>query len=334
MKASEVYSALEHFTAQKIPVFIWGAPGIGKSSIVKKIAKEKGLEFIDLRLSLLDPTDLKGIPFFDSERREGVWAKPAFLPKDRDSKGILFLDEINTAAPSVQASAYQLVLDRRVGEYELPDGWSIVAAGNRENDRGVVYRMPPPLANRFVHLEMEVDFDDWKSWAYESGVDPLIIAFLSYAPKRLFMFDPKKADKSFPTPRSWEYVDKILKSSIPENLLLESISGAVGRESAVEFLSFRQIAKKLPDLKKILDGEIKECKQKDHKVLFAVVLGLVNLLKIDGDRKRVDNVLNFSMNLPSEFAVMLVKDMQKNGIDIESSSVWDRWVAKFSYLLE
>ena len=135
MKASNITKVVQKLIDKKLPVFIWGAPGIGKSSIVKQIAKEQELNFLDLRLSLLDPTDLKGIPFFNAETKEGVWAKPSFLPSIEGSKGILFLDEINTAPPAVQASAYQLILDRKVGEYELPEGWSIVAAGNRENDR-------------------------------------------------------------------------------------------------------------------------------------------------------------------------------------------------------
>ena len=190
MKASELITTLKSMIEVKLPAFIWGPPGIGKSSIVKEIAQKSGLEFIDLRLSLLDPTDLKGIPFFDANSKKGVWASPSFLPDDKDSKGILFLDEINSAPPAVQASAYQLVLDRRVGEYELPKGWSIIAAGNRENDRGVVYRMPPPLANRFIHLDMEVDISEWKRWAYINSVEDILIAYLSYSPQSLFRFDP------------------------------------------------------------------------------------------------------------------------------------------------
>ena len=209
MKASNITKVVNKLIIQKLPVFIWGAPGIGKSSIVKAIAKEQELEFLDLRLSLLDPTDLKGIPFFNAETNEGVWAKPSFLPSNPDSKGILFLDEINTAPPAVQASAYQLILDRKVGEYELPEGWSIIAAGNRENDRGVVYKMPPPLANRFVHFEMEVDFDDWKAWAYSAKIDASIIGYLAYDKSMLFTFDATSNEKSFATPRSWEYVDSL-----------------------------------------------------------------------------------------------------------------------------
>jgi len=228
MKAATLKSSLEGLVRSRIPVFVWGSPGIGKSSIIRQIAEEQGLTCIDLRLSLLDPTDLKGIPFFDNSTHEAVWASPNFLPKDPDSKGILFLDEINTAPPSVQASAYQLVLDRKVGDYTLPEGWSIVAAGNHESDRGVVYRMPPALANRFVHLEMEVGFEEWKSWAYSAGIAQSVIAFLSYERERLFAFDPTANHKSFPTPRSWEYVSRIMDTSLPPESLREVIAGAVG----------------------------------------------------------------------------------------------------------
>jgi len=144
MRSKDITETLGALVDQKLPTFLWGAPGIGKSSVVKQVAEAKGIGFIDLRLSLMDPTDLKGIPFYENRAHQAVWAPPSFLP--REGSGILFLDELNTAAPSVQASAYQLILDRRVGEYELPEGWAIVAAGNRENDRGVVYRMPLPLA--------------------------------------------------------------------------------------------------------------------------------------------------------------------------------------------
>ena len=333
MKASNITSVVGSLIDKKLPVFIWGAPGIGKSSIVKKIAKDKKLEFIDLRLSLLDPTDLKGIPFFNAETKEGVWAKPSFLPSLEGSKGILFLDEINTAPPAVQASAYQLILDRRVGEYELPEGWSIVAAGNRENDRGVVYKMPPPLANRFVHFEMEVDFNDWKAWAYAVKIESSIIAYLAYDKSMLFTFDATSNEKSFATPRSWEYVDSILKSGIEAELILDSISGAVGREAAIGYLSFKKVMKDLPDLNRILDGSLGELEEEDSKVMMALAIGLVNALIENPGEEAIDNVLKFSLQLPGEFSIMLVKDMQQNSIDVEGSEAWGEWVRKFAYLL-
>ncbi len=333
MKASNITKVIDKLIDKQLPVFIWGAPGIGKSSIVKQISEAKELEFLDLRLSLLDPTDLKGIPFFNADTKEGVWAKPSFLPSDPESKGILFLDEINTAPPAVQASAYQLILDRRVGEYELPKGWSIVAAGNRENDRGVVYKMPPPLANRFVHFEMEVNFEDWKSWAYRSDIEAAIIAFLAYDKSMLFTFDPLSNEKSFATPRSWEYVDSIVKSGIDTELILDSISGAVGREAAVGYLSFKKVMKELPELSGILDGTLNTLEEDDPKVMMALAIGLVNAVKEDQSDEAIDNVLSFSLQLPGEFSIMLIKDMQQNGIDVEGSSEWGAWVKKFAYLL-
>jgi len=333
MKASQIYEALTHFTKEKLPAFVWGPPGIGKSSIVKQIAADHDYDFIDLRLSLLDPTDLKGIPFFDSERKEAVWATPDFLPKEPHSRGILFLDEINTAAPSVQAAAYQLVLDRKVGDYELPEGWSIIAAGNRENDRGVTFRMPPPLANRFVHLEMAVDFEDWKSWAYANSIDASVIGYLNFDKSKLFDFDPVKNERSFPTPRSWEYVHRILHSGLGEALLHEAVAGAIGKENSVDFLAFRKVMHRLPDIEAIVQGELKEIEEEDTKVLFALCAGIVNQLKQKMDKEETNNVLFFSLSLPGEFAIMLVKDMQKSGLPVENAPHWDQWVRKFSYLL-
>ncbi len=333
MKASDITKVVSRLIEKKLPVFIWGAPGIGKSSVVKQIANEKALEFFDLRLSLLDPTDLKGIPFFNADTKEGVWAKPSFLPSRPESKGILFLDEINTAPPAVQASAYQLILDRKVGEYELPEGWSVVAAGNRENDRGVVYKMPPPLANRFVHFEMEADFNDWKTWAFKAGIESSIIAYLAYDKSMLFTFDPTSNEKSFATPRSWEYVDTIIKSAIEADLILDSISGAVGREAAVGYLSFKKVMNQLPDLSSILDGSLEAAEAEDAKIVMALAIGLVNALLENQSEAAIDNVLKFSLTLPGEFAIMLVKDMQQNRIDVEGSGVWGEWVRKFAYLL-
>ena len=329
MKATDLTKSLTALVEQKVPTFLWGAPGIGKSSIVKQIASEKGVGFIDLRLALMDPTDLKGIPFYDKESHTALWAPPAFLPKD--GEGILFLDELNAAPPSVQASAYQLILDRKVGEYELPCGWAIVAAGNREGDRGVTYRMPSPLANRFVHFEMEVNAEDWRFWAYKKELDERIIAYISYKSEHLFTFDAKSDTKSFATPRSWEYVHSILKSNMDEVLLLNAVSGAVGKDVAVGFLSFCKVMNRLPDINTILQtGEGEHSAEVD--VLYALSTGLVSgVLK---DETQLDNLLKYSLDMKGEFAVMIVQDLQRNGVAMEHSDVFKEWVKKFIYLLE
>ena len=328
MRANDITQSLSALVKQKVPTFLWGAPGIGKSSIVKQIALKDALEFIDLRLALMDPTDLKGIPFYDKESHTALWAPPAFLPKD--GKGILFLDELNAAPPSVQSSAYQLILDRRIGEYELPEGWAIVAAGNREGDRGVTYRMPSPLANRFVHFEMEVSVEDWREWAYKSSLDARIIAYISYRNEHLFTFDAKSQQKSFATPRSWEYVANILKSGVTQELLLETISGAVGKEVAVNFLSFTKVMHRLPDIEQILQtGEGEQSDEVD--VLYALSSGLVS--RVLEDETLVENLLIYTLNLKSEFAVMIVQDLQRNGVRMEQFDAFKMWVKKFAYLL-
>ena len=330
MRASELITSISALVEQKVPTFIWGAPGVGKSSIVKQISTKKDVGFIDLRLALMDPTDLKGIPFFDKDTHSALWAPPAFLP--REGEGILFLDELNSAPPSVQASAYQLILDRKVGEYELPDGWAIVAAGNREGDRGVTYRMPAPLANRFVHFEMDIDTNEWRDWGYKNNLDERILSYIAYKNEHLFTFDATSDTKSFATPRSWEYVDSILKSDLDTSLLLKVISGAVGDEVAVGFLSFSKVMNKLPDIKNILacgEGEYSD----EVDVLYALSTGLVSGLLNDNNEQNLDNLLKYSLELKSEFSVMVVQDLQRNGVKMEHSKVFKDWVKKFAYLL-
>lgn len=331
MRSRDITQTLSALIARKLPAFLWGAPGIGKSSIVRQIAREEAIGFIDLRLSLMDPTDLKGIPFYDKEAHQAVWAPPSFLP--REGSGILFLDELNTAAPSVQASAYQLILDRRVGEYELPPGWAIVAAGNRENDRGIVYRMPLPLANRFVHLEMEVHPGDWRDWAYGAGIDTRIIGYISAKEEALFRFDPASDAKSFATPRSWEFVHGILQSGLSPDLTLNAIAGAIGEETAVDFTAFARVMHALPDSDAILRGELPGEVTDDLNALYALSSTLVaKALREPGD-DALGHLLSFTLHLPPEFAVLIVQDLQRNGIMMEHLDAYGEWVSKFAFLL-
>ncbi len=332
MKPLEAKLAVSHLIEQKVPLFLWGPPGIGKSSIVRQIAEERGIGFIDLRLSLLDPTDLRGIPFFDAAEKKALWAPPAFLPDGREEEGILFLDELNTAAPTVQAAAYQLILDRRIGEYVLPEGWAIVAAGNRESDRGVVYRMPAPLANRFVHIEMEADPAQWRRWALEAGFDPAIVGFVTARPDALFMFDAKSAHRSFATPRSWEYVDKILKSTPEPELLMPLLAGSVGEELAAEFLSWRAAAEELPDVDAILRGDESRIPE-DPNTLYVLVSTILRRIDADTPKEALEHLLAYLMDLPPEFSVMTVKELQHKGILPERCEGFKRWVGKFAYLI-
>ena len=226
----------------RLSTMIWGPPGIGKSSIVAQIAQTHGIEFIDVRLSQLAPTDLRGLPVPDN----GIsrWYPPEFLP--RDGAGILFLDELNMAPPAMQGVAQQLILDRRVGSYVVPDGWFIWAAGNRKEDRAAVFDMPAPLANRFLHLEVEAHFDSFKAFALEHGVAEQIIAFLSFRPSLLHKLNPQQV--AWPSPRSWVMASILYRADL-------ELAPAIGLDTAAEFRAYTELYAALPDLAPILHGE-------------------------------------------------------------------------------
>jgi hypothetical protein len=332
MHPSKAKRSIDHLINRKVPVFLWGPPGIGKSSIVSQIAKDRDIGFIDLRLSLLDPTDLRGIPFFNSDDNSAVWASASFLPDGSTREGILFLDELNTAAPMVQASAYQLILDRKIGEYTLPDGWAIVAAGNRESDRGVVFRMASPLANRFVHLDMEVNLEDWQVWAKKSNIDTTIIAYTSYRPDALFAFNTQNDSKAFATPRTWQYVNEILLSEPEDDLLMDLIKGAIGEELAASFLGFKSVASKLPDIDDILEG-VESAVPQETSALHILCTSLS--MRIDDETRaaQLDNLLKYTLNLPGEFAVMIIQDLRQRDIGLDYIKSWPLWAKKFNSLL-
>ncbi|MCX7783692.1 MAG: MoxR family ATPase, partial [Meiothermus sp.] len=214
---------------------LWGPPGVGKSSIVAQTARKYGIGFIDVRLSQLAPTDLRGLPVpLDGVSR---WYPPEFLPWE--GEGILFLDELNMAPPTMQGMAQQLILDRKVGSYELPEGWFVWAAGNRKEDRAAVFDMPAPLANRFIHLEVTPDLDSFKAYGLQAGIHERILAFLAFRPSLLHQMDAKSP--AWPSPRSWEMASHLLKAGL-------AIVPVVGEAAAAELAAYEQVYEVLPGL--------------------------------------------------------------------------------------
>ncbi len=260
MRPSEITLALTHAFADevKLPVMMWGSPGIGKSAIVRTVAVAQGRNVRDIRLALLDPTDLRGIPFYNPEKNTAEWAIASILPQDRDSTDILFLDEINAAPPVIQAAAYQLVLDRMIGEYRLPDGVDIVAAGNREGDKAVTFKMPTPLLNRFIHLDFDVKFEDWYDWAIGNQVNDHVVGFLNFQKGKLNIFDPTSKSRGFPTPRSWEFVSRLMARPLPDHVLRGMVAGAIGEGTMSEFMNYREVYLKIPSPADVLDGKVKK----------------------------------------------------------------------------
>ncbi len=328
------------------PVFLWGPPGIGKSDIVKQIGEDANREVIDVRLALWEPTDIKGIPYYNADVGKMVWAPPAELPVDEDSTALIFLDELNSAPPAVQAAAYQLILNRRVGTYVLPKGVDIVAAGNREGDRGVTYRMPAPLANRFVHLEMKVDFDDFQEWAVMNNVHPEVVGYVGYAKQDLYDFDPKSASKAFATPRSWVFVSDLLQDDDTDlDTLQNLISGAIGDGLAVKFMAHRKIASKLPKADDILDGKVKDLQIKEVSAMYSLTVSLCYELKDRAEKKTkgwddmADRFFRYMMdNFPTELVVMGAKTALTNydlPLDATKMASFDEFHKRFGkYVLK
>lgn len=302
MRPSEIFQYLKVMIENQTgPAhFIWGPPGIGKSAVIKQIAHDAGIGLIDIRLSLRDPSDLRGFPYPENGRAK--WLVPWELPTS--GRGIILLDEINLAPQLVQAAAYQLVTDKRIGEYQVPEGWGVVAAGNRIDDGAYVYKMAKPLRNRFVHIYFEVNFDDWRVWAIKNDIASEVVEFLSFRPDFLFKFDPKRSDDAFPTPRSWEFVSIIWKWSkgrISDELLFKALAGTVGLAYVTEFQSFLELRQQFPDVQAILEGKDLIPDQLD--VAQAIIAALV----LRARPEHYDRLVRYSEKLPQvELAVLLV----------------------------
>ena len=298
------------------PVMLWGAPGVGKSQIVTQVAQQHGVAVIDIRLSQMEPTDLRGIPFRHGDKVE--WAIPSLLPdaERHGEKGILFLDEITSAAPTVSAAAYQLILDRRLGEYSVPPGWAIFAAGNRQGDRGVTFTMPAPLANRFSHFELDTHLDDWVAWAYSNHIDERVIAFLRFRPELLFDFDPAHNPVAFPSPRSWEFAHRALRKFEQQpDLLLDGLQACVGPAAGIELKAFIDNLDNLPDIDAIVTGaEVPVPKETDlqYAVATALVGRAIRAKNGSNEGEVYGHILDYAGRFPQrEMGVMLVSDMHR-----------------------
>jgi hypothetical protein len=305
------------------PAMVWGPPGIGKSELIAEIGAEQGRPVIDMRLLLLEPTDIKGIPYYDPESKTMKWAQPADLPTNNYlSNAILFMDEINAAPPSVQAASYQLILNRRIGEYRLPDGVSMVCAGNRESDKGVTYRMPSPLANRLVHIEMAANFEDWQKWAINNRVHADVVGFLSHHKQKLYNFDPKSPDRAFATPRSWFFVSQLITDKMADSMNTALVAGTVGEGLATEFAAHRKVSARMPKPEDVVLGKEKKLNVKDLSAMYSLTISMCYTLqewvaraekKEDGFDKAqwhvcVDNFFEFMMeNFQTEMIVLGAK---------------------------
>ncbi len=296
-------------------VMMWGAPGIGKSQAVRQIGDAiraktgKTVHVTDVRLLLFNPIDLRGIPTANEDKTLAIWLKPQIFQMDESDRvvNILFLDEISAAPPSVQAAAYQITLDRVVGEHKLPDNCIVIAAGNRVTDKSVAYKMPKALANRLLHIEVEGSFESWQRWAVKNGINRRVLGYLSFRRDRLFGFRQDSDDLAFATPRSWEMVSNIM-NHVSEDLDVvgQMVGGLVGIAETIEFKSYCKIYADLPSMTDIFSGRTKTV-PRDTDRLYAVVTSMIAYAREhSSDIFAIGNSLKYASLMPSDFARMLI----------------------------
>lgn len=337
MKLSDAYRVVKDSIKNNTPIMLWGPPGIGKSSLIHQIAAEMSREVLDLRLAQLEPTDLRGVPMPDATIGRARWYLPAFWPdraeknmerqvevvdKDGNKKmesvgikagncpngpGIVFLDEIEKAPISVKNASLQLVLDRAIGTYKLPDDWAIVCAGNREEDGCFSAPLGAALSNRMIHLDIEPDVDAWGMWARDNNVQEDIIGFLYFKPELLYK---QTEEHAFPTPRSW-----VMASGLSENVKTqkeqkELIGAAVGRSAAQEYVVWQNVYKSV-DPEKVFAGEMPSFEGKDQSFKYAVALAVAFALKKrkGGIKKAEEHIANFLGILTPELRVIVLRQL-------------------------
>ena len=299
-----------------LSVMLWGPPGVGKSQGVREVTKEierrtgKKVVLTDVRLLLFNPVDLRGIPTANEDKTLAVWLKPKIFQMD-ESDGvvnILFLDEISAAPPSVQAAAYQITLDRTVGEHRLPGNCIVIAAGNRVTDKSVAYSMPRALANRLCHFEIKGDPGAWHDWAVRSGIHEFVVGYLEYNSVALLRADSSGTAPAYPTPRSWEMVSNIL-NTVSDDLeeVYPMVIGCIGHMTASNFKTWVGLYASMPSVEDIFVGREVGI-PKAPELLIALRSAMVAYARRHPDQGMIDRSVSFACRLPWTFRVRLMRD--------------------------
>jgi MoxR-like ATPase len=336
MKPSKLYEALCALIGERVPLHILGPCGTGKSQIVGQVASDLGYEFLDVRAVQLDPVDLRGLPRISSDQTE--WVPPKFLPTS--GRGILFLDELTSAPQMTQAGCYQLVLDRRLGEYRLPEEWVVIAAGNPASERGVHFAMPRPLRNRFVHLDLEPDLDDWSKWAIKAHVRPEIIAFLRFKPELLHAADVTSDANAWPTPRSWEMASRVLSGvaqrtnarllSGTSEFEAQLLDGTVGQAAASELVAFLRLFRELPSIDEILLNPTAARVPVEPSAQIAIATALGRVLSDTS----VGRGITYLERMPTEMRVMAMRDAAARDTAITHTPEFVRFGVEYREVIE
>lgn len=338
-----IYQALDaaEMSMRHFPAFmLWGRPGLGKSDAIREFAEfihslGKKVNLIDVRLALFSPIDLRGVPVPDEEHRFSNWLRPKIFDMidAADVVNILFLDEVTSAPQSVQAAAYQMVLDRAIGEHAFPDNCIVLAAGNRTTDRSVAYHMPDALANRFLHMQVEVSFPAWKNWAIQHGIHGKVLGYLNYRPGKLLTEEHEPNQKAFATPRTWERVSDLLHllGGEPEEIQT-LIAGCIGVGEAMEFVTWCRVYHALPSLEEIFAG-ISPRLPKNSDCLYALTAAMGEYVQTkEVTQEELAHSVRYALQMPPDFTAVLFQHYLQGKESVRSDCMaipeFARWVSK------
>lgn len=312
---------------KRLPLYFWGPAGVGKSDVHRQVAAENSVTLVDCRASQLDPTDIRGVIYPQDGR--AIWLAPDWFPTDPASRGIIFLDELNLAAILVQSSCYQLILDRRIGDRVLPDGWVISAAGNRRKHGAPAHKMALPLKNRFIHIDFDPSVQAWNRWAIIHSIHPDIIAFLNFKTE---VFCPAvkidSEEDAFPSPRTWAYASNVLYSYTDVDVVRELLSGGIGKGASAELFAFIRVKDELPNIDDILAGKSVKVDYKKPDVLYALMTTLAIKSTTPVQYKAVFDFIKKMPKDTVEFQVLALTLIGTKDRAATQIPEWKEWVAK------
>lgn len=329
VKASQASSMIASCIKAKLVPMLVGSPGTGKSSIVHNIAETYGLKVIDLRLSQEDPTSLAGFPTITGGKSDYIPMAHFPIEGDAIPKGyngwLLFLDEFNSASPAVQAAAYKLVLDRKVGQASLHKNLAIVCAGNLETDSAIVVPMSTALQSRLVHIELASHVNEWLDWAYENGIDHRITSYIKFKPGNLYAFSPDHTDKTFACNRTWEFANRILKvTEDGDSERLPLLAGTISEGIAREFIGFCAIDRDLPKMEKIIANPEIVKVPSEPSILFA----LTGSISHNANKENIGQLMKYVNRLPKEFQVVTLREVVRRNKPLVAHSAVQEWITE------
>lgn len=320
IRPSDLAKELRANALADIPSMIWGPPGIGKSDIAYQFATSMNAKLFELRANLFDPVDVRG-GLKVVEQEDGTYRTRYGVPEDypdSDYQGavVLFIDELPNAPKATQNALLQLLLNKRIGTYQLPANTIILAAGNRAQDRAAVHEMPTPVRNRFAHYTLEANVDDWVKWAMTNNVHDSITSFIRMRPSLLHSTDG--TDYAFPTPRTWAMLDRKLPHMADD---FYGCSSMIGDGPAGEYLSYKAIYKDMPDIDTIIEKPGTSTVPTDTSVLFAVSGALASR----ADKDNFDSIMRFVRRMPAEYQVITIRDSIAKQQDLVTLDCFTKW---------